>query len=51
MICERCHAGEMVAYEKKVGAGALARIAGRRCERCGYTELDNDEDVWSAVGL
>ena len=52
MICERCHAGQMLEYAKEVaGAGGAAMISGRRCERCGYTELDNDDDVWSAVGL
>lgn len=52
MICDRCHAGQMVEYERKVGTGITsAVIRGTRCERCGYTNLDNDEDIWSAVGL
>jgi predicted nucleic-acid-binding Zn-ribbon protein len=52
LICERCHAGQMVEYQRKINSGGReASLTGRRCERCGYTELDNDEDVWSAVGL
>jgi len=52
LICERCHAGQMVEYQRKINSGGReASLAGRRCDRCGYTELDNDEDVWSAVGL
>ena len=52
MICDRCHAGQMIEYERKVGRGETAIvIKGTRCERCGFTSLDNDEDVWSAVGL
>jgi hypothetical protein len=52
MICERCHAGQMVSYERVVGKGEkVARIAGSRCDRCGYVALDDDDDVWSAVGL
>ena len=42
----------MVEYRRKLGEGTnTAEITGRRCDRCGFTELDNDEDVWSAVGL
>ena len=42
----------MIEYRRKLGQGErTAEITGRRCDRCGYTELDNDEDVWSAVGL
>ena len=52
MICERCHAGQMVEYQRKINSGGReASLTGRRCDRCGYTELDNDEDVWSAVRL
>src|SRR5207249_10669011 len=52
LICERCHAGQMVEYQRKINSGGReASLTGRRCDRCGYTELDNDEDVWSAVGL
>ncbi len=52
MICERCRAGQMVEYERKVGTGdKVATIRGTRCERCGFTALDNDEEIWSAVGL
>ena len=51
MICERCHAGQMLAYERSVGTDPKVSIKGTRCERCGFTVLDNDEDVWSAVGL
>jgi hypothetical protein len=41
----------MVNYERTVGSGSTATIRGMRCERCGFTVLDNDEDIWSAVGL
>jgi hypothetical protein len=41
----------MLAYERTLGPEGRATIRGTRCERCGYTLLDNDEDVWSAVGL
>jgi len=49
LICERCHAGQMAEYQRQVGKGTT--IMGKRCDRCGYTELDSDDDVWSAVGL
>ena len=48
MICERCHAGQMAEYQRQVKG---TTITGKRCDRCGYTELDSDDDVWSAVGL
>ena len=52
MICDRCHAGQMLEYQRTVGAGAkTAVIRGTRCERCGYVSLDDDDDIWSAVGL
>ena len=52
MMCERCHAGLMIEYERKIGSGPKETILmGRKCERCGYTQLDSDDDVWSAVGM
>jgi hypothetical protein len=51
MICERCHAGQMVQYEKALGPEAKAKVTGTRCERCGFILLDNDDDIWAAVGL
>ena len=48
VICERCHAGQMLPYEKTIGREKPVTIRGARCERCGFTELDNDEEVWSA---
>jgi hypothetical protein len=52
LICERCHAGQMVEYSRNVGSGAnAATIRGTRCDRCNYTELEDDEAIWSAVGL
>ncbi|MGD0636471.1 MAG: hypothetical protein ABSA72_00325 [Nitrososphaerales archaeon] len=52
MMCERCHAGMMIEYERKVGSvGKGTTLVGRKCERCGYTQLDSDDDVWAAVGL
>ena len=42
----------MVEYERRVGKGERETvIRGERCERCGYTELANDDEIWSAVGL
>jgi len=52
MICERCRAGQMIEYQRKLASGKNEiALTGRKCERCGYTELDSDDDVWSAVGL
>jgi hypothetical protein len=52
LICERCHAGQMLEYERQVGKGVkVAIIRGTRCERCGYTELADDDEIWNAVGL
>ncbi len=41
----------MLEYERSVGGANAVTIRGLRCERCGFTDLDNDEDVWRAVGL
>jgi hypothetical protein len=42
----------MVEYQRKLTAGAKgAVLTGRKCERCGFTSLDSDDDVWSVVGL
>ena len=52
MICDRCHAGQMVEYQKTIAPGEKATVlTGRTCDRCGYTQLDNDDDVWAAAGL
>lgn len=52
MRCDKCHAGEMVEYERNVLAeGKQTTLRGTRCDRCGFTQLDSDDDVWSAVGL
>jgi hypothetical protein len=53
MICERCRAGKMLQYERKITTtkGTTTTLTGRKCDRCGFTELDSDDDVWSAVGL
>ena len=52
MICDKCHAGQMIEYERKVASGRKETILmGRRCERCSFTQLDSDDDIWSAVGL
>ncbi len=46
MICERCRAGQMVEYERKILAGGKeAVLTGRKCDRCGYTQLDSDDDI------
>ena len=43
----------MVEYERSFSSSAdrKAKIIGRRCDRCGYIQLDNDDDIWSIVGL
>jgi predicted nucleic-acid-binding Zn-ribbon protein len=42
----------MAEYQRKISSGAKETfLTGRKCDRCGYTELDSDDDVWSAVGL
>ncbi len=42
----------MIEYERRVGKGPKAtNLIGRKCERCGYTQLDSDDDIWAAVGL
>jgi hypothetical protein len=42
----------MVEYERTVGRGdRVVIIKGAKCDRCSYTELDNDDDIWAAVGL
>jgi hypothetical protein len=42
----------MVAYERRMLAGGKETVlTGRKCDRCGFTQLDSDDDVWSAVGL
>lgn len=49
-MCERCHAGQMLEYEKSLAhGGKSAVIRGTRCERCGFVELSDDDAVWSAV--
>jgi len=41
----------MESYEKKLGPDGKAAITGTRCNVCGFVLLDNDDDVWAAVGL
>jgi hypothetical protein len=42
----------MQEYQRKIkGSKSETVISGMRCDRCGYTQLDSDEDIWSAVGL
>jgi uncharacterized OB-fold protein len=42
----------MVEYQKKLPTGLKESVLiGRKCDRCGYTQLDNDDDVWAAAGL
>lgn len=43
----------MVEYQKKVGGNGTKEtiLTGRKCDRCGFTQLDNDDDVWTAAGL
>jgi len=52
MICDKCRAGQLVEYERTMLNGdKKTRILGRKCDRCGYTQLDSDDDIWSIVGL
>lgn len=52
LMCEKCHAGQMVEYQRTVRFNNReATMVGKRCERCGYIQLDSDDDVWSVVGL
>jgi predicted nucleic-acid-binding Zn-ribbon protein len=41
----------MAEYERKVGGEEKVTIRGVRCNLCGYTELADDEAIWTAVGL
>jgi len=42
----------MAEYQRRISSGAKETVLiGRKCDRCGYTELDSDDDVWTAVGL
>ncbi|MHB1868782.1 MAG: hypothetical protein ACYCPP_07545 [Nitrososphaerales archaeon] len=51
-ICDKCHAGMMLQYERTMtNHGKESRIIGSKCDRCGYIKLDDDGDVWSIVGL
>jgi len=52
LTCERCRAGQMIFYERSVGQTPnVVTIRGLKCDRCGFVQLDDDNDVWSAVGL
>jgi hypothetical protein len=51
LICDRRNAGEMVEYSRTVGKDKPTLLSGTRCNRCGFTLLDDDDDVWSAIGL
>ena len=46
MFCDRCHAGQMQEYEKKIGKSTLR---GKICGFCGFVVLDNDDEIWSAL--
>ena len=50
-MCDRCHAGQMESYEKRLGPGGKATITGMKCSMCGFVLLDNDDDVWSALSV
>ncbi len=51
-ICDKCHAGLMLPYERKItNRGKEAKIVGLKCDNCGWIKLNDDDDVWSIVGL
>lgn len=42
----------MIEYEKKLKSNERnISVLSRKCDRCGYTKMDNDDDIWSLVGL
>jgi hypothetical protein len=42
----------MEEYRRTLGlSGRHAVIEGKKCDRCGYVVMDNDDDIWSVVGL
>jgi len=41
----------MVEYSRTVGREKSVVIAGTKCDRCDFTLLDDDEKIWSTVGL
>jgi len=41
----------MEEYEKKLGPDGKAVIRGTKCSMCGFVLLDNDGDIWSALGI
>jgi hypothetical protein len=42
----------MVEFERTISRGDKKTIIlGRKCDRCGYIQLDSDDDIWSVVGL
>jgi hypothetical protein len=41
----------MESYEKKLGPAGKGTITGSKCSVCGFVLLDNDDDIWSALGL
>ena len=42
----------MVEYERTITRGDKKTIIlGSKCDRCGYIQLDSDDDIWSVVGL
>ena len=42
----------MIEYEREFNSGVKkAKIIGLKCDRCGYIQLDSDDDIWSIVGL
>jgi hypothetical protein len=38
----------MLEYERTVGSTSKVTLRGTRCERCGFTVLENDDEVWGA---
>ena len=51
-ICSKCRAGILERYQRVIKReNTEVTILGKICSRCGYIKLDDDDDVWSIVGL
>lgn len=52
IICDKCRAGIMEQFQRLMKNGEREiQIRGKKCSRCGYIQINDDDDVWSIVGL